>query len=300
MAPRIHPTCAESLADLTLDDIRRLPVLAFPDGQAEFYRFGDSHVIKVSSRPMLRRQFRTARLAYDLLGLPQIPHMSDERIFEENGSDVYCLLMDLKPGIRLEDAWPVWDCRQKQQFWVRFLDVCAAMARHTSSHISSIGHGPVRDELFDTTYEFSKDQPGPFATEPEFIAAISWALARRAFHDHRVPFACRLLETMAIHPKQARDEAFTLTHGNLQGGHILVSDPSQTSHVEITGILGWEQCGYYPGWWEISKIMLDNAAGAHSEPSALADGLTNYGWLKDWRGYAAEVSTMMHVWNYIF
>ena len=221
-------------------------------------------------------------------------------MYGNDGEQVYCLLMDLKPGVRLEDAWPLWDEGQKHEFWLSFLDVCSTMSRHTSTHISSLDHGHVKDELFDTTYEFSKDQPGPFATEPEFVEAISSALAGRAFDDHRVPFACRLLETMASLPRPAREQSFPLTHGNLQGGHILVSDPSHGYRVEITGLLGWEQCGYYPPWWEISKIMLDNAAGADSEPSALVDGLTSFGWLKDWRSYTAEVATMMHVWNYIF
>jgi len=245
---------------------------------------------------MLRRQFSTTRFAHGLLGLPQIPVMSQERIYERNGQEFFCVLMDLKPGIRLEDAWPVWDDRQKQSFWLSFLDICSAMSRQSNSYISSMDNGHVKDELFDTI----SGQPGPFATEPEFIEAISLALAERAFDDHRVPFTCRMLETIASLPRPARDEPFTFTHGNLQGGHILVSDPSRTNRVEITGILGWEQCGYYPAWWEISKIMLDNASGPESEPTALVDGLTSYGWLKDWKVYAAEVSTMMHVWNYIF
>ncbi|PGH36831.1 hypothetical protein GX50_00288 [[Emmonsia] crescens] len=59
----------------------------------------------------------------------------------------------------------------------------------------------------------------------------------------------------------ATDHKFVMTHGDLHPRNIMVtvSDVSSThpsaGHVEITGLIDWEMCGYYPEYWEYVKAL---------------------------------------------
>lgn len=52
-----------------------------------------------------------------------------------------------------------------------------------------------------------------------------------------------------------------LTHGALHPRNIMVSITSTTSgtlsssRVDVTGILNWEVCGWYPEYWEYVRAL---------------------------------------------
>lgn len=47
------------------------------------------------------------------------------------------------------------------------------------------------------------------------------------------------------------DEESVLSHGNLHARNIMIEDG------EVTGITGWEGCGFYPKFWESARMMFD-------------------------------------------
>jgi len=112
-----------------------------------------------------------------------------------------------------------------------------------SEFLGSLNGGPCLDKIFCS----GRPQRGPFRTEREMYENIcdrmvdlrSWGRNKPDNYDH---IRRRMYRENSNH-------AITFTHGDLSPCNILV----QEGHV--TGILDWEEAGWYPECWEYIKAM---------------------------------------------
>jgi aminoglycoside phosphotransferase (APT) family kinase protein len=112
----------------------------------------------------------------------------------------------------------------------------------TESYIGLVRRGPCRDMIFRSGYE----SKGPFSTE-------------EAMYENIIE---RWINSIPLHPMPGSSIQFTrrlyqdtsgnhivFTHGDLNPTNILVEE----GHV--SGIIDWEQSGWYPEYWEYIKTM---------------------------------------------
>ena len=108
--------------------------------------------------------------------------------------------------------------------------------------LGSVDHGPLQDEVFRGRVRAGAPPAGPFPS----VAA---------FHDYFVAMAV----TVRVGAVQVRyvpqhlfpeDAAVVFTHGALHPKNIVIS---AGPNPRVVSILGWEQAGWYPAYWEVCK-----------------------------------------------
>jgi aminoglycoside phosphotransferase len=112
----------------------------------------------------------------------------------------------------------------------------------TSYFIGSLNGGPCRDNLFSSGYE----SKGPFSTEAKMYDNIieRWnnTIVQPRLTNPEMQFQRRLYAEIS-------GTELRFTHGDLSPGNILI----ENGHV--SGIVDWEQSGWYPAYWEYIKTM---------------------------------------------
>jgi hypothetical protein len=111
-----------------------------------------------------------------------------------------------------------------------------------SWYIGSVNGGPCRDDLFSCGYQ----NRGPFITEAEMYENVIERWDKATVHPRlrkpEIDFRRRLYAEIS-------GTEIRFTHGDLVPGNILV----ENGH--ISGIVDWEQAGWYPAYWEYVKAM---------------------------------------------
>jgi len=112
-----------------------------------------------------------------------------------------------------------------------------------SKFIGSLGRGECMDKIFRA----GTRHPGPFNTELEMYENICdrW-LDLRSWGNNKPDNYIHILRRMY---QENSHHAIKFTHGDLSPCNILV----ENGHV--TGILDWEEAGWYPEYWEYIKAM---------------------------------------------
>ncbi|KAM0557028.1 hypothetical protein ACHAPJ_005708 [Fusarium lateritium] len=164
----------------------------------------------------------------------------DDRVF---------LYMSLVPGETLRDAWSSLTANDKASLQTKLRDIVGFLRRLTQTPeiIGSVNRGPLQDRFFRID-----DEKGPLSTIKEFN---DWLFAIATRQDPQPGKEIQGLD----HPDMYRDMLpdhgnIYFTHGDLTLGNIMVSG-SPDSYV-ITGIIDWEQAGWYPEYWEYCKLLL--------------------------------------------
>jgi aminoglycoside phosphotransferase len=115
----------------------------------------------------------------------------------------------------------------------------------TSCFIGSLNGGPCRDDLFSSGYE----SKGPFSTEADMYENIieRWNknIVRPRITKAEMDFQRRLYAEIS-------GTEIRFTHADLSPKNILI----ENGHV--SGIVDWEQAGWYPAYWEYVKAMFAN------------------------------------------
>lgn len=106
----------------------------------------------------------------------------------------------------------------------------------------SITRGPLRD------HPLLSGKSGPFDSIKSFNDYFQFAMLPN------IPLADRQFEDPCRH-LLADDGAIRFCHGDLHFGNVMISDdPSQPRMV--TGIIDWEEAGWYPEYWEYCKMRM--------------------------------------------
>ncbi|KAG8163100.1 hypothetical protein KVR01_007578 [Diaporthe batatas] len=165
-------------------------------------------------------------------------------------NDKNFIYMSLVPGRTLYEAWPSLSPSEKESICKELGSMQGCLRRLTPESeevfIGSITRGEVRDR-------FARDdrlngRPGPFATIKDFndwvkLAALPHLPASE--RDHEDPYREFLPDIGDVH----------FAHGDFHLGNIMVSNVPGEVAI-ITGIIDWEEAGWYPSYWEYCKMKL--------------------------------------------
>jgi aminoglycoside phosphotransferase len=159
------------------------------------------------------------------------------------------IYMTRLPGIPLSECLPSLSASQLNTIALElrgYLDQLRGLRikdHEQSEFIGSLGGAPCMDRIFCS----GRPERGPFKTEVEMYDNIcdrmldlqSWGNYKPDNYNH-------ILRRMY---KENSNHTIKFTHGDLSPTNILV----QEGHV--TGILDWEEAGWYPEYWEYIKTM---------------------------------------------
>ncbi|PMB73316.1 hypothetical protein BM221_000737 [Beauveria bassiana] len=158
--------------------------------------------------------------------------------------------MDYVPGQTLEELWPNMSTDEKKSAATQLREIIEQMQaiEPPPNYIGRCSGTGVRDTRGRFTYD------GPVCKdEAEFNEYLISSLfskipsvLRTAFRDH--------LQT---------DHRIVFTHGDLAPRNIIMQDG------KISGIIDWEDSGWYPEYWELVKFLEHPAQGDWKEYAEL-------------------------------
>ncbi|KAL4789136.1 kinase-like protein [Aspergillus venezuelensis] len=199
-------------------------------------KFG-SHVTVMEAKTMLFVSQNTRTVP-----VPKIyayyTHGPIDRDVEECGSafDTY-IFMSFVEGQTLEKAWWTFDEATKQNVADQLKGYLNELRGITSpGYIGSVDFGPVTDQLLE-----NHSDRGPFDSEQDFDKAIIDAYQKRAPKRHIKSFLSGMLSQ--------NKHRVVFTHGDLRLANIMVHNGS------VSGIVDWEQGGWYPEHWEFCRAL---------------------------------------------
>lgn len=153
--------------------------------------------------------------------------------YEDDGR--YFIITKRIPGRPLEDVWPSLSPEHRESIAKQTAEYLSQLREVQSDRMETIGGKPLYSAwLFRQDFETPH---GPLSSDDELWSELSKSLTK-------VPEkAC--VELRRRMPPAA---PYTFTHGDLTSVNIMV-DPDTG---DLTGILDWENAGYYPVWWEFA------------------------------------------------
>ncbi|KAK3699037.1 hypothetical protein LTR37_016641 [Vermiconidia calcicola] len=189
------------------------------------------------------------------------------------------IYMSQMPGMTLKEAWANLSLTEKQSVTAQIGHIVSALRDipHPSCYpyIGSISHGRVQDLYFRGDPEAS----GPFQNVKEFNDHVQLLSVPESLRSDQIedPYRHLLPDTGNI----------CFTHADLHLDNIMVS----SSHPrKITGILDWEQCGWYPEYWEYCKLHLNSPWSHEWRKEGFADSVTER--------HEAELDAIGEYWHW--
>lgn len=225
-------------------------------------RLSDNTVIKTGSK--IRQQSEVAALRFIAqLGLPtpRVLEVFDGDIFEfEQQSNIR---MNYIEGQTLESVWPTMSTQEKRDICLQLRQMLDKMreAEWPATTIGSCDGGPVRDGRL-----YSVKSGGPFTNQEDlnnFILDI-WEQTPQPMRD------------ALIEHQRSTNYRIVFAHGDLHQNNILVKDG------KITGLIDWEQAGWYPEYWDYVKFCTTSATH------------------KDWLDYTKDVFSQTYEQELLF
>ncbi|EKJ69158.1 hypothetical protein NXS19_006686 [Fusarium pseudograminearum] len=168
--------------------------------------------------------------------------------WRKHGDRVF-IYMSLVPGETLRQAWQSLTEHDKASLQNQLKDIIGTLRtlKQSPEIIGSVRRGPLQDSFFRIDGE-----RGPLSSIKQFN---DWLFAIATRQDPQPGKEIQGLD----HPDMYRDILpdqgnVYFSHGDLTLGNIMVSGSPGT--YTITGIIDWEQAGWYPDYWGYCKILL--------------------------------------------
>ncbi|KAM0425331.1 hypothetical protein ACHAPT_009387 [Fusarium lateritium] len=202
--------------------------------------------VKINYEPYLRLEEAQTMWAVRKLfpnGEVPVPEVFGWRKY---GGRVF-IYMSLIPGKTLREAWPSLTIGDKNSLQARLREIVTSLKQLESPGIiGSVNGGPVQNRFF----RIDSDK-GPY---PTIKAFNDWLFAIATRQNPGPDEAIQGLDHPDMYRGSLPDTGrIFFTHGDITLGNIIVSG-SPGSHV-IAGIIDWEQVGWYPEYWEYTKIL---------------------------------------------
>jgi aminoglycoside phosphotransferase (APT) family kinase protein len=191
----------------------------------------DSTVIKSGRRITLDE--RPALKLAERYDLP-VPHVYDAYHGPIEGEAA--IHTDFIPGEKLDSIWPTMSAEEKASICQQLRDILTTMRTipWNTGLIGSCSGGEARD-----IPPYSNYCGGPFPDEKTFNSDFYFDLVGT------VPSAIR----SALYQQIRSDHRIVFSHGDLATHNILVGNG------RITGLLDWENAGWYPEHWDYIKFF---------------------------------------------
>ncbi|KAK3297791.1 uncharacterized protein B0H64DRAFT_416719 [Chaetomium fimeti] len=228
-------------------------------------------------------------------GLVPVPEVFGWRRDAESGERF--VYMDLPEGEVLEDRWAGLSEVEREAVCTQLRDVVGEWRRLRLGGVGFVGsvdNGPLQDEVFHRCALAGAPPAGPFPTVT-------------AFHDYFVAMAVTVSRNRHAgagdgqlrytpHHLFPDDVPVVFTHGSLHPRNIIVSSGPKP---RVVSILGWEQAGWCPAYWELCK-----ARAECSRRGRLGGWESKYlSWVLDTDGLNAamggwNVTALCQYWDY--
>ncbi|KAF3914870.1 hypothetical protein ABW20_dc0105684 [Dactylellina cionopaga] len=148
------------------------------------------------------------------------------------------IVMELIDGDCLENVWDKFDQERKEDIINQLKQILEELRSLEGTFIGSIDHTHCEDVLFEET----NDLRGPYNSEEEFSEGIVDTLLKKG--DSAFPkLVCAMVRDVL------KGHRIVFTHGDLLPRNIMVKDG------KVVAILDWEMSGWYPEYWEYTKIF---------------------------------------------
>ncbi|KAK3304178.1 uncharacterized protein B0T15DRAFT_232028 [Chaetomium strumarium] len=214
------------------------------------------------------------------------------------GSGDGFVYMAMPEGDVLADRWEGMGEMERGQVCAQLRGVVSEWRRLRLGGVGFVGsvdNGPLGDLIFQRCTAAGAPPPGPFPT----VAA---------FHDYFVTMAVSISQDKyggaggsgqiryTPHHLFPDDVPVLFTHGALHPRNIIVSAGQSP---RLVSIIGWEQAGWYPAYWELCKARLEC-----SRHGGLGSWETKYlPWILDVEGLSREtrgwqVGSLCQYWDY--
>ncbi|KAK0702745.1 hypothetical protein B0H67DRAFT_558358 [Lasiosphaeris hirsuta] len=169
------------------------------------------------------------------------------------------IYMELPDGMTLEERWAWMREAERKLVYEELRGMVNEWRRLRQGGreiVGSIDNSPVRDGVFTSSQGTMKLPPaGPFADVAKFhsyFVATAVAISE-----------CRQggAETGRVdykpHHLLPNEVPIAFTHGALHPRNVIVS---RGPNPHIVSIIGWDQAGWYPAYWELCKARMESSA----------------------------------------
>jgi aminoglycoside phosphotransferase len=222
----------------TVDDILSAETtIVKKDSRATLKRFGPSIIVKYGRFVHLAEvEALTFAASHTSIPVPSV-------LASYPAGDCHCIVMQNIPGVPLSQAWDSLSSGDRVVIQ-RELRGYIQDLRHVMAErwIGSVGKTPCRDLIFRCYLEGNK---GPFSSEFDFNSAIVDTLDLLG----DFPVDKQLLRQTFTRRQPHR---IVFTHGDINPDNIMIHN----GHV--SGIIDWEQAGFYPEYWEYCKTLVSS------------------------------------------
>ena len=157
--------------------------------------------------------------------------------FDPNDSSKAFLLMEYIEGDVLRDVYDTMSSSQKEEIICQLKDYLDQLRAIEGSFIGSVDGTHCIDPIFQR----DKRIYGPYETESAFNEGIIDATKARS-QDVFIEMVADMVRALPKH-------RIVLTHSDIAPRNILVRDG------KIVALLDWEMGGFYPEYWEYTKVL---------------------------------------------
>ncbi|KAM5483392.1 hypothetical protein MaudMau93_006357 [Microsporum audouinii] len=156
-----------------------------------------------------------------------IPAVVKEWVQSDNQ---HYLLMERAPGETLEKLYPTLSLSDKERIADQVAEIVHQLRPLQSPQIGGLGGTPLHNGWI---FMNNMEPTGPFSSDDELWGYMKVRLAK-------------LPEKAVVNLRKRMPSCkpYTWTHGHLEPGNIVIKDGN------VSAILDWEFCGYFPVWWE--------------------------------------------------
>ncbi|KAK4139426.1 uncharacterized protein C8A04DRAFT_15890 [Dichotomopilus funicola] len=215
--------------------------------------------------------------------------------------------MDMPEGDLLEERWAGMSEVEREVVATQLKGIVAEWRRLKlggSGFVGIVDNGPLHDEIFQRSTHAGAPPAGPFPTVAAFhdyfvSVAVALSQSRHTGGSHSNsssagPYAHEPTPTTRYTPHHLfpSDIPVVFTHGALHPRNIIISGGRGGSGPpRVVAILGWDQAGWYPAYWELCKARAECARGGRLGGGWESKYLS---WILDADGLNAE---MRGSWN---
>ncbi|RDW74625.1 uncharacterized protein DSM5745_07287 [Aspergillus mulundensis] len=218
---------------------------------------------------------------------PRLPIPEIHGILQTADGNRTFTLMSRVAGKPLDACWPSLDTEAKasvrEQLDVIFTDLRAIRpppSPHDPRGVLLFGGGNLESRRCKDVRRQVRIADGPIANEAEFNAFITQSPARtessyialaRSYltADHKV-----VMTHGDLHPRNIMvdfeygpvgSDSGSEAEADSETGSATVTSRTQRPNVVVTGVIDWEMCGWYPGYWEYVKALNTISVGCGFE-----------------------------------
>ena len=242
-----------------------------PMGKRVVAKLSDDIAVKITSDDQINHCTALQQLAEHA---PDIPAPKPHGLIRL--ASVTVMFTSYVPKITLTEAWPSLTYQQKVAIQSQ-LDEIFTKVRRISRDDRPLGMLDGRGVVDERGFHDSYQADATIRTVPEFEEFVF------SYRPWVTSTFVRFLRTLL--PASRFDQHCVLTHCDVRPDNIMV-DTTENGDWEVTGIIDWEEAGFYPPYWESVKSTRTFLANQENDwyllqPQCIAPSSFPTSWLVD-------------------